>query len=366
MGLPTEKKGISNWRRQEIISAWLFMLPAAIGLTLFMIVPFLMAFYLSITNTRLISPNPPEIIGVENYTKFLSLTILTLEPEIDPETNQPQRDEEGDIVYPRARTILRGNEKYKGMREFTHLDLFGKRYIIAAGDPTFIQGLLNNFYFVLVVVPLQSSLALLLALLVNQQIAGSNLFRTLYFSPVVVTMVVVSVVWTFLFNPGEGTINAFIETVTFGLIGPQTWLDDPKLAFPAIMVVSIWQGVGFQMVIFLAGLQEIPAELYEAAAIDGCNKFQEFFYVTLPQLRNTIIFVVIATTILAFQLFTQVDVMTGGGPSGASMTTILHVVNEGFRQQRIGYASALTVVFFLIVLAVSIIQRYAIAEERAV
>jgi multiple sugar transport system permease protein len=120
------------------------------------------------------------------------------------------------------------------------------------------------------------------------------------------------------------------------------------------------------MVIFLAGLQEIPGEVYEAAAIDGCNRFQEFFYVTLPQLRNTTIFVVIATTILSFQLFTQVDIMTGGGPSEATMTTILHAVNEGRRQLRAGYASAITVVFFLIVLAISIIQRVVVREEKAV
>jgi multiple sugar transport system permease protein len=179
-------------------------------------------------------------------------------------------------------------------------------------------------------------------------------------------MVVVSVIWFFLYNPGAGTINAFIEQVTFGLVGPQEWLANPKLAFPSIIVLSIWQGVGFQMVIFLAGLQEIPTEIYEAAAIDGCNKLEEFFFVTLPQLRNTTIFVVLATTILAFQLFTQVDIMTGGGPSDSTVTTILHVVNEGRRQLRAGYASAITVIFFLVVLIISILQRVIVKEESAV
>jgi multiple sugar transport system permease protein len=352
--------------RRETITALLFLAPSAVGLILFMITPFFMAFYLSLTDTRLMSPNPPEIIGLENYKNLLSLKFIPMTPMVDEATGEVQLDEEGNVAYPRSRTILRGDERYRGMKELMQFDLTGKRYLVAAGDPTFWKGLSNNFKFVLVVVPLQTAFALLLALLVNQKMPGSNIYRALYFTPVVTSMVVVSVIWFFLFNPGQGTINAFIETVTFGLVGPQDWLADPKLAFPSIMVMSIWQGVGFQMVIFLAGLQEIPPEIYEAAAIDGCNKLQEFFFVTLPQLRTTTIFVVIATTILAFQLFTQVDVMTGGGPSEATMTTILHVVNEGRRQLRAGYASAITVVFFLIVLVISIIQRFVIQEERSV
>jgi multiple sugar transport system permease protein len=277
-----------------------------------------------------------------------------------------QRDEAGNILYPRARTILRGDERYKGLRELTQITLFEKRYLVATGDPTFWKGLGNNFYFVLVVVPLQTAFALALALLINQKIRGVTIFRTLYYTPVVVPMVVVSVVWFFLYNPGVGTINAFLEAISFGRLGPQEWLFDPKLAFPSIMLLSIWQGVGFQMVIFLAGLQEIPAELYEAAEVDGCNDLQKFSSVTLPQLRNTTIFVIISTTILAFQLFTQVHVMTGGGPSEATMTTLVHAVREGRYQLRAGYASAITVVFFLIVLVVSIVQRVVIREERAI
>jgi len=149
-------------------------------------------------------------------------------------------------------------------------------------------------------------------------------------------------------------------------LGPYDWLSNPALAFPAIMVLSIWQGVGFQMVIYLAGLQEIPEALYEAAAIDGANKIQEFFHITLPLLRNVTIFVVVSTTILAFRLFTQVEVMTQGGPQNATLTSVLHLVNTGFRNQRIGEASAITVVFFLFVLAISLVQRSFLREERTV
>jgi multiple sugar transport system permease protein len=287
--------------------AWVFSTPALILLVIFLIIPFLMAFGLAFTDQRLI-PNP----------------------------NLPTQ-----IVY---------------FRNFARL----------IEDETFIRGLLNNFYFVVVVVPLQTAMALLLAIMVNQKIKAVEIFRTIYFSPVVTTMVVVSTIWFFLYNPGEGLINAFIQTISFGRIEPQSWLQDTKLVFPAIMLMSIWQGVGFQMVIYLAGLQEIPYSLYEAAQVDGANKIQQFFNVTLPQLRNTTIFVVLATTILAFKLFTQVEVMTSGGPQNASMTTIVHVVHQGWGNLKVGYASAITVVFFLIVLGISLLQRFVLREERAV
>ena len=306
--VPADKeRGGTGWRRSEAIMAWVFSAPALLLLTVFLLIPFIMAFVLAFTDQRLI-PNP----------------------------NLPTR-----IVY---------------FRNFGRL----------LEDEAFHRALLNNFLFAAVVVPLQTSFALLLAVLVNQKLRFVNVFRTVYFSPVVTTMVVVAIIWTFLYNPGEGLINAFIQTISFGHLGPYDWLTDTKLAFPAIMVLSIWQGVGFQMVIYLAGLQDIPDELYEAAQVDGANRWQQFWNVTLPQLRNTTIFVVIATTILAFKLFDQVWVMTKGGPQGATMTTMILVYREGFKQLKVGYASAIAVVFFLIVLGVSLLQRVFLREERTV
>jgi multiple sugar transport system permease protein len=286
---------------------WLFSSPALLLLLVFLLIPFAMAFGLSFTDQRLIpNPNlPTQVVGLRNFARLIE-------------------------------------------------------------DETFHRALLNNFLFALVVVPIQTSLALLLAILVNQKLRFVNVFRTVFFSPVVTMMVVVAIVWTFLYNPGAGFINQILNTVTFGLLGPYDWLNDTKLAFPSIMLVSIWQGVGFQMVIYLAGLQDIPSELYEAAQVDGANPWQQFRNVTLPQLRNTTIFVVIATTILSFKLFTQVWVMTQGGPQEATMTTMIMLYREGFRQLKVGYASAIAIVFFLIVLGVSLIQRVFLKEERAV
>jgi multiple sugar transport system permease protein len=283
---------------------WLFSAPALILLAVFLAAPFLMAVGLSFTDQRLIpNPNlPTQFVGLRNYMRLLE-------------------------------------------------------------DEAFLRGLLNNFYFAAVVVPLQTGLALFLAILVNQKLKGMNVFRTIYFSPVVTTMVVVAIVWTFLYNP-EGLVNTVIQTISFGNLGPFRWLQNTKLVFPAIMVLSIWQGAGFQMVIFLAGLQDIPEYLYEAAEVDGANIIQQFFNITLPQLRNTTIFVVVSTTILAFKLFTQVEVMTQGGPQNASMTTVVHLVHQGWGNLRVGYASAISIVFFLIVLGVSILQRRLLPEER--
>jgi len=301
------RRGIARWRRNEAIMAWLFSAPALLLLTVFLLIPFIMAFILAFTDQRLIpNPNlPTQFVAFRNFVRLFK-------------------------------------------------------------DETFHRALLNNFLFATVVVPLQSGFALLLAILVNQRLRFVNVFRTIYFSPVVTTMVVVAIIWTFLYNPGEGLINAFIQTVTFGRLGPYDWLTNTKLAFPAIMLLSIWQGVGFQMVIYLAGLQDIPDELYEAAQVDGANRWQQFWNITLPQLRNTTIFVVIATTILAFKLFDQVWVMTKGGPQEATMTTMIMVYREGFKQLKVGYASAIAVVFFLIVLGISLLQRVFLREERAV
>lgn len=302
----TATRAIGRGLREEL-TAWAFMAPALLLLIAFLVIPFLLAFGFSFTNQRLI-PNPrvpTQIVGLDNYITML------------------QTDE-------------------------------------------FRRGVLNNFIFAIVVVPLQTSLALALALLVNQKIRFTNMFRGMYFVPVVMPMVVVAVIWAFLYNPGQGTINWLIQTISGGALGPYDWLNNPTLAFPSIIVLSIWQGVGFQMVILLAGLQEIPEEVYEAAAIDGVSKLQEIFYITIPMLRNAAIFVIISTTILAFQLFVQVDVLTQGGPQNATMTMMLHVINQGFRQLRVGYASAVTVTFFLIVLAVSLVQQFVLEEERAV
>jgi multiple sugar transport system permease protein len=301
--LPAAGRGVSLMRREEELTGWLLAAPALLLLGLFLFAPAIMALALSFTDQRLLpGPQPTQFVGMRNYLRLLE-------------------------------------------------------------DDAFLQALRNNLYFTVVVVPLQCALALGLALLTNQKIRGANFFRTVYFSPIATTMVVVAIVWTLLFNP-EGMINAFLGWISFGAIPPVRWLSETWSAMPAVMIMSIWQSVGFQMVIFLAGLQEIPESLHEAAAIDGANRWQQFIYVTIPQLRNTLVFVIVTTTILSFRLYTQVEVMTKGGPLGSTNTMVRHMIETGFGRLQTGYASAIAVVFLLIVLAVSLLQRRFITSER--
>jgi multiple sugar transport system permease protein len=191
--------------------------------------------------------------------------------------------------------------------------------------------------------------------MVNQPLRGITIFRTIYFLPVVMVLAVVSVLWRLLFAQG-GMINAGIGAVTGGSV-EVNWLHDPALAFPAVMVASIWQNVGFQMILLLAGLQAIPADLYEAARVDGANGRQLFRHITLPGVRNTLIFVMTISVVTSFLLFDQPYVMTGGGPAGATQTLMLLMAQVGFAEQRIGQASAIAVIFFVIVLGVALISR---------
>jgi multiple sugar transport system permease protein len=189
-------------------------------------------------------------------------------------------------------------------------------------------------------------------------------FRTLFFMPVVFPLSLVSIVWILIFAPGlQGTFNSLLVWLSFGAWNPRDFLHDPNWALPAIALVSIWQGVGFQMVILLAALQSIPVELYEAAEVDGANRLQQFFHITLPQLRNALIFVILVTTILAFRLFDQVQIMTQGGPGNATTTVMYESVNAAFGSQQVARGAAMTVVFFIIVLILTLLQRYAVKQE---
>lgn len=354
-------------RRSQLGSALLLGGPAFLLLLVFLIGPFFMGIVYSFTNERLISPVPAQYIGGENYAHLLQISILTLDPLIDPKTGQVERDTHGHVLYPTVRVFTQNQQKYPQyfqLEEWFSIDQGNHHYVVLAYDPTFLHSFFNNIFFALVVVPLQSGLGLFLALLVNQKLKGRNFFRTIYFSPVVTSMVVISIVWTFLYDKNVGLMNLMLKTVSFGAIGPVDWLGNPSTAMWAIIIMSVWQGVGLQMVIFLAGLQDIPEQLYEAASIDGAEFWQKFIHVTLPGLRNVMVFVFIAITIAAFQLFTQVFVMTDGGPNGATSTVVFNIEQQGFVEQNIGYASAMSVIFFLFILAIALVQRYATRERK--
>ena len=226
--------------------------------------------------------------------------------------------------------------------------------------------LLNNFLFALGVVPVQTGLALGLALLLNEQMRGMVIYRTLFFMPVIFPMSLIAVVWTLIYAPGpDGMMNSLLETVSLGLWEPKDFLHNRWWALPAVMFLSVWQGVGVQMVILLAGLQAIPETLYEAAALDGAGRWSRFWHVTLPQLRNPLIFVILVTAILSFRVFDQIRIMTRGGPNDASTTVVYEAVRAGFDRAQAARGAAMTVIFFVIVLAVTLILRHFLRHEGA-
>jgi multiple sugar transport system permease protein len=223
-------------------------------------------------------------------------------------------------------------------------------------DPVFWKALGNTFYFVLVGGPLSVAVSLGVAMLLNVRLVRfKGLFRTVYFAPVVTTMVAVATVWRFLYHPRFGLLNQLLAAVG---IAPVNWLGDPHWAMPAIILMSVWKNFGYNMIIFVAGLQNIPGTLYEAARVDGAGPWQQFRHITLPALRPMLVFVSIITMIGYFQLFTEPYVLTGGtgGPLNATLSLVMYMYKQGFRWWNIGFGAAVALVLFLIILAGTLVQ----------
>ena len=221
-------------------------------------------------------------------------------------------------------------------------------------DETFKISLWNTIYYTIVSVPLTMGISLMLAILLNKIVKGVKFLRTIYFFPYITSMVAVAIVWNMLYNPSMGPINNILRDL--GINNPPGWTASSDWAMTAIILMSVWKQIGYYMVIYLAGLQGIPGHLYEAATIDGANTWQKFRYITLPMLTPTTFFVSIMLIIGSFKVFTQVIVMTGGGPGRASKVLVLHIYEQAFLYFRFGYSSAIAMVLFLIVITITIIQ----------
>ena len=356
-----------TYQRREAVIGWLMAAPAIVLVFLFLILPFLMAFVFSFTNQRLVSPNPTEFVGFRNFENLLNIRTFTIDPLVDEETGQPIRDENGNLTYPRLREFTRNNPDYpelNRMQELLSWNAGDTQVILLASDVLFWKSLFNTTLFVIFVAPIQAGLALLLALLINQKLRGINVFRTIYFMPVVTSLIVVSFLWRFIYDGQNGLLNSILESITFGAFQPHDWLGDPRTALWSILIMSVWQGVGFHMVIWLAGLQNIPTTLYEASSIDGAGRWQQFRYVTWPGLRSTSVFVLVVITMQAFGLYAQVQTMTRGGPLDATQTLVYQTVIRGQEKQDIAGGSTISLVLFFVVLAITLIQRYLTREKK--
>jgi multiple sugar transport system permease protein len=220
-------------------------------------------------------------------------------------------------------------------------------------DDLFWTSMRNTLYYVAGVVPAGLILSLLLALAMNQKLRGIVFFRSIFFLPTISSSVAISLMWLWIYNPEFGVLNFLLDLV--GIKGP-AWLSSSEWAMPAVIIMAVWRGLGYNMLIYLAGLQGIPDVYYEAAEIDGAGGWAKFRHITVPLLSPTTFMLLILSIIGAFQVFEYTYVMTGGGPVYATLTIVLHVYNNAFRSFQMGYASALAYVLFFILLGLTIIQ----------
>ena len=282
--------------RAQARAAWLFLAPALALIGVFFLLPVAASLLLSFTDFdiyAIASPHNARVVGLGNYA-----------------------------------TLLR--------------------------DPIFWQSIRNTLYFALVGGPLTVVVSLGAALLLNAKLVRfKSVFRTIYFAPFVTTLVAVAIVWRYLYHPQYGLLDYGLGKLG---IPPIDWLGDPRWAMPAIIALAVWKNFGYNMLIFIAGLQRIPEDLYEAAQLDGAGPVRRFWHVTVPMLAPTSAFVAVVTMIGYFQLFSEPYVMTQGGPLRATTSVVLYMYEEGFRWWRMGFAAAIAFLLFLLIVGATLVQ----------
>lgn len=289
----------STYSYEDTIVGWLFLLPATIFGLIFVIAPMLIALSYAFTDANLLRLDEIKWIGLDNFIRIFS-------------------------------------------------------------DNTAKKALTNTLEFVIKVVPLQLGLALGLALLLNSQKKGSTFFRWVFFSPVMLSLAVTAFLWVNLLNPQSGLMNVMLAKLD---IAPQQFLKSPSQALDIIVLISAWQGAGYQMLIFLSALKNVPSELYEAAGIDGATRRARFWYITLPSILPTFSFVVITMLIGAFRLIVQPMIMTNGGPVDSTLTVSLYIYRQGITFRDVGYSSSIALIFTVIIASITLILRRLFKEE---
>lgn len=277
-------------------AAWLFLAPALAVIMVFFVIPVMAAFALSFTDFDIYA------LGNPDYIRFIGFS----------------------------------------------------NYLRVIETPLFWIALKNTFYFVLVGGPLSVAVSLGTALMLNSKLAVfKSVFRTVFFLPVVSSLIAVAIIWRYLYHPSHGLLNYVLSLVD---IAPVDWLGNANVAMPAIIIMAVWKNFGYNMLIFIAGLQNISEDLYEAAHLDGATWWQRFREITLPMLKPTTVFVVMITIIGYFQLFAEPYVMTQGGPLNSTTSIVLLMYEQGFRWWSMGYAAAIAFVLFIIILFFTLIQ----------
>ncbi|HGR7770389.1 TPA: carbohydrate ABC transporter permease [Streptococcus pneumoniae] len=293
---------VDTKRREKIkdnILGYSFLAPALILLGIFLVIPVGMVIYYTFTDYYLLTPDERKFVGFENFIRLTK-------------------------------------------------------------DPIFLKSFLNTLKFVVWIIPVQLGAALGMALIVNKKRKGNMFFKVAFFAPVVMSLVVISILWLYLLNPNSGLLNAILNKVG---IASQPFLTSPKQAMYAIVFVSAWQGAGYQMLLFLGGMQNIPQDVYEAAELDGFSKWAQFRYITMPLLKPTALFVLLTTLISAFKLIVQPMVMTQGGPLNSTITMVYYIYQQGFTDRLVGYSSSIALVFTTLIGMIILVQRRVLKED---
>ncbi|MBW8349699.1 sugar ABC transporter permease [Bacillus sp. IITD106] len=280
---------------KEDLTGYLFVGPMLIGTMLFTLMPVVISLFLSFTEWNFLAGLTREaltFVGVENYQKLMK-------------------------------------------------------------DPIFTKSLMNNFIFILQV-PICMAISLVIALIINKQVYFKEFFKVIYFLPFISSVVAISVVWMVLFQPSFGPINQVLMSI--GIDNPPRWLGDVKFALPSIMMIVIWAGIGFNLIIYLAGIQGIPTELYEAAEIDGAGAWAKFRQITLPLITPTTFFLLITGVINSFKVFDIINVVTQGGPANSTSLLVYYLYQSAFINLKMGYASTIAWVLFFIIFIITFIQ----------
>ncbi|MBM3120834.1 MAG: ABC transporter permease subunit [Chloroflexi bacterium] len=329
---------------EQLLSGWLFLSPNLLGFLVFFAGPLLLSFYFSFTNSDAF--NPPDWIGLENYAKILNIRFVLLSSP-----DQLAREVVDITIFDEVGRLRIGNG---GL-------------LFAAADKFFWLALRNTLTYALFAVPLSVIPALFLANILNSRLPGMKFFRAVYFIPSIAAIVGISLVWQWLYNATIGYINYFITLgvegintlFQAGLIDPKIrWVSDERTALLSVIIIAAWQTMGFNTVLFLAGLQNIPGELYEAATVDGAGPWAKFRRITIPMLAPSTFYVVSTTTIQAMQVFEQVFILMNPaeGPNNSTITLVLYLYRSGFINFKQGYASAIAWVLFIVIFGLTLIQ----------
>jgi ABC-type sugar transport system permease subunit len=329
---------------EQILSGWLFLSPNLLGFLIFFAGPLILSLYFSFTDSDAFKT--PNWVGFANYAKILNIQFATLSSP-----DQLAKEVVDIKIYDEVGRFIIGN----------------KGILFAAADKYFWLALRNTLTFVLFAVPLSVIPALVLSNILNSKLPGMKFYRALYFMPSIAAVVGISLVWQWLYNATIGYINYFItigiqfwnNLFHLAIIDPKIqWVSDEKTALLAVVIIAAWQTMGFNTVLFLAGLQNIPGELYEAATVDGAGSWDKFWAITLPMLAPTTFFVVSTTTIQAMQVFEQVFILMNPpeGPNNATITLVLYLYRSGFQNFKQGYASAIAWVLFIVIFGLTLVQ----------